>query len=98
MRPFVLGMVSLGYVLIFTGCAVGLRAEAGGPAFALPSNPETVRVRILSARHPVKISCSGAYRIELREGSKSYSRHTPLSARAMRSAMVFGQISFKGEV
>ncbi len=98
MRSFALSITCLGSLLVLAGCAAGLRAEANAPPFAIPSTPETVRVRILYARHPVRLSCSGAYRMELRESTKSYLRHASVSVRAMRSAMVFGQTSFKGEV
>src|ERR1019366_10657557 len=98
MRSFALSITCLGSFLVLAGCAAGLRAEANALPFALPSTPETVRLRILYTRHAVSLSCAGAYRFQMRESTKSFLRHSSTSVRAMRSAMVFGQTSFKGEV
>ncbi len=98
MRSFALRFVCFGSFILLAGCTAGLRAEPSAPAVTLPASAETIRVRVLYTRQPVSLSCTGSYRFERREGGKNYVRRSTIRVRAMRSAMVFGETSFKGEM
>jgi stage II sporulation protein D len=98
MRPFFIGLACLGSILVLTGCATGLNAESGAPPITVSSAPDTVRVRILYTRSPARLACTGPWRFGLRIGGKTYVTSSPVRVRAMRSLMVFGHQSFKGEV
>jgi stage II sporulation protein D len=98
MRSFALRLACVVSFWVLTGCAVGLQAETRAPAVNLPANPETVRIRILYTRLPSTLSCTGPYRFQLHQGGKSYVRRSSIKVCAMRTTMVFGQTSFKGEM
>src|SRR5438309_7439755 len=98
MRPLVFGLTCAATVLTLTECAVSVHAEASAPPFAVPQSPETIRVRVLYARAPAGLSCTGGYRFQPRNGGKLFDSHGVTRARAMGSALVFGQKSFKGDV
>jgi len=99
MRSYFLA-VSCGMALsLMTGCAAGLQAEVGtAPPFSVPDTPDTVRVRILYTKTPSSLSSTGSYRFQLRKGGKMVAPTGTTRVRAMRSALVFGHQSFKGEV
>ncbi len=83
---------------LLTGCAAGLRADTGGPAFVLPSTQDTLRVRILYGKAPSRLDSTGSYQFQLRKGGKLYTSKASTRVRAMHSTMVLGSQSFKGEV
>ncbi len=98
MRPFFFAVAACASVCLLTGCATGLQAEASLPPFAMPDSPDVLRVRVLYTKSPVRLDSTGGYQYQLKKGGKSYSSHTGTRVRAMRSTMVFGQQSFRGEV
>src|SRR5437879_91506 len=98
LRPFVLGVAGLGFLVALAGCATGLSAESGAPPLTLSTAPDTVRVRVLYTNSPARLTCVGGYRFGLRMGGKTYLAHESTRVRAMRNRMVFGHQGFKGEV
>src|SRR5258706_4713314 len=98
MRATYLAIASVLSFSFLAGCAAGLQAETSYPPFALPNSPETLRVRILFGKSPSRLDATGPFQFRLRKGGKLYEAKASTRVRAMRSAMVFGSQSFKGDV
>ena len=98
MRPFFLTIFSVATCALLAGCAAGLRAESMIPPMNLSSSPDAVRVRILYTRSPARLEATGPFLYQSKKGGKIYSGQKALRVRAMRSQMVLGHQSFKGDV
>ncbi len=98
MRTTFLAVASIFSCFLLAGCVAGLQAETSYPPFTMPITPETLRVRILYGKSPARLDSTGSYQYRLRKGGKLYETKSSTRVRAMRSAMVFGSQSFKGDV
>jgi len=98
MRAFFLTAVSFVAFSLLTGCATGLSAEVGSPPVVLPHASDTLRVRILFTKSPVRLDSTGSYQFQMRNGGKIYTASSVTSVRPMRGGMMFGRQKLKGDV
>jgi len=91
-------IVAVSSFSLLAACATGLRAGPAIPPMTISTAQDAIRVRILCTKAPSRLDASGPFQYQLKKGGKIYPGQAAIRVRSMRSLMVFGQKSFKGDV
>ena len=97
MRLFGSAIVCFLFMPPLAGCATLPRQDKTA-ALELPAITDALRVRILYTRASSKLSSTGSFQYQSRRGGKIYTMKSSVRLRAMRSTIVIGEKSLKGEV